>query len=227
MGSFGVNYSNPIAASVSNSTWSNWVVYQTQVRQQKSQAGATSGGSSNPTATSAPAPALGALSFRPSGTRLTTNKLAEMIGHTPQEKTQVATLLTVIFDEFDKQGVRYGKPNDLCLAIGFFLGQNATIYHGEPDPKDEQFVELSDTVNYALGNNAGLRNLSNQQKQELYETLVGFTGLTYAGYQDALKRNDQPNIQECRRLAGINLKAITHIDPDKINFTAQGLSIKP
>ncbi len=227
MGSFGINYNNPIAASVSNSTWSNWIVYQTQVRQQKGQAAATGSAAPAPTSATTPAPPQAALGFHPTGTRLTTNKLADMIGHSPQEKTQVATLLTVIFDEFDKQAVRYGKQNDLSLAIGYFLGQNTTIYHGQPDPKDEEFVELSETVNYAFGNNAELRNLTNQQKQELYEMLVGFAGLTYASYQDALKRNDQANIQGCRRLAGINLKSITHVDPAKINFTAQGLSIKP
>ena len=93
-GSFGINYNNPIAASVSSSAWSNWIVYQTQVPQQKGQAPATGSRSLTPTATSALAPAPGALSFRPSGTHFTTNKLAEMTGHRPQEKTQVATLLT-------------------------------------------------------------------------------------------------------------------------------------
>jgi len=226
--SWGIPWNNPISATLSTSVWNNWTVYQLQQRKAKEQAGSSAAAAPAESAASAGSSVVGSpLSFRPSGTRLTTNKLADMIGHTPEEKAQVANLLTIIFSEFDKQAIRYERPNDLALAISFFLGQNAAIFQGKPDPRDEQFVELSDTVNSAFGNNAGLRNLRDQQKQELYEMLVGFTGLTYAAYQDALKRGDQENLRETRRLAGINLKSITHIAPERIDFTAQGLAIKP
>lgn len=226
--SWAIPWNNPVSATLSTNVWNNWTYYQLQQRKAKGQAG----GSTN-TAPATPAENMGSsplgtpLSFRPTGTRLTADRLAVMIGHTPEEKAQVANWLTIIFDEFDKQAIRYKRPNDLALAISYFLGQNAAIFHGEPDPRDEQFVELSDTVSFVFGNDAGLRNLSDQQKQELFEMLVGFTGLTYASYQNALKRADQETLRESRRLAGINLKSITHISPERINFTAQGLTIKP
>ena len=45
MGSFGVPYSNPVSAAVSNSTWSNWIVYQTQQKKIHGSAAAPSSAS--------------------------------------------------------------------------------------------------------------------------------------------------------------------------------------
>ncbi len=223
--SWGIPWNNPVSATLSTNVWNNWTIYQLQQRKAKEEAG---GGAVAPTPSASTTSNTGGtpLIFRPTGTRLSTNKLADLIGHTPDEKAQVASWLTIIFDAFDKQAVRYGRPNDLALALSYFLGENATIFRGKPDPRDEQFVELSDTLNSAFGNNSGLRNLRDSQKQELYEMLVGFAGLTYAIYQDALKRGDKENLREAQRLAGINLKSLTHIAPERIDFTIQGLAIK-
>ena len=57
--------------------------------------------------------------------------------------------------------------------------------------------------------------------------LVSYTGLVYLTYQDAKRRGDVENVKAMRQLAGLNLKAITHIDPERIDFTEQGLTITP
>jgi hypothetical protein len=44
---------------------------------------------------------------------------------------------------------------------------------------------------------------------------------------DAKKRGDLETAKSMQQLAGLNLKAITHINPERINFTDQGLTIKP
>ncbi|MBZ5531220.1 MAG: hypothetical protein LAO20_07300 [Acidobacteriia bacterium] len=228
-GSFGINYTNPVAASISNSTWSNWVVYQAQ---QKKAQGAQGSGAAASSSASAPSQRSiqtteAALRFHPTGTRLLAPKLVDTLGKTQQQKDQVSAILTTLFQEFDKQAVKLGKPNDLAFALSYFLAQNATVYRGKPDPKDEQFVQLRETIVFAMAQNQSFAKMTDRQKQEMHEMLVSYTGLVYLTYQDAKKRGDAENAKAMRELAGLNLKAITHIDPARINFTEQGFTIKP
>ncbi|MGZ4873365.1 MAG: DUF6683 family protein [Candidatus Angelobacter sp.] len=235
MGSFGVPYNNPVSASISNSVWSNWIVYQTQ---QKKAQGSAAGAST--VSTAAPAPSAresqaaqkrakaveAALQFHPTGTRLLAPKLVDELGKTQAQKDQVSAILTVLFQEFDKQAVKLGKPNDLAFALSYFMAQNATVYRGKPDPKDEQFLELRETIVTAMGQNEAFAKMTDRQKQEMHEMLVSYTGLVYLTYQDAKKRGDLETAKTMRELAGLNLKAITHIEPERIDFTAEGLTIR-
>jgi len=239
MGSFGINYSNPVAASISNSTWSNWVVYQTQQRKAQGAQGSSAG--ADTASSAAPAPSAresqaaqrraraveASLKFQPTGTRLLEPSLVEQLGKTPEQKQQVTAILNLLFQEFDKQATKLGKPNDLAFALSYFLAQNATVFRGKPDPKDEQFLELRETILYAMGQNAAFAKMTDRQKQEMHEMLVSYTGLVYLTYMDAKKRGDLETAKSMQQLAGLNLKAITHINPERINFTDQGLTIKP
>jgi hypothetical protein len=58
----------------------------------------------------------------------------------------------------------------------------------------------------------------------MYETLVLYTGLALASYEEG-KGGNAESLKIARQLAGMNLRAVTGIPPDKINFTDQGLSI--
>lgn len=222
-GSFGVNYSNPVSASISNSVWTNWVVYQTQANQAKR--ATTHDAKTTPAAPLAIDEA--ALRFRPTAEPLLTGKLADSLGHTVDEKQAIATLLKGIYQGFDEQARKLGKPNDLALALSFFLAENTAIFRGLPDPRDEQFLDLRQVILTALAQTGGLGNFTDQQKQELYEVLVGYTGLAYAGYSDARRRGDRQHELEFQKVAGGNLTAITHLPPQRFDFSTDGLTIRP
>ncbi len=236
MGAFGVPFNNPVSATLSTSAWNNWTVYQLQQKKAAASGSSTagrssqssSGSSSNPSSTRPKTQAVEeSLRFRPTGTRLLAPRLVDELGKTPAQKEQVSAILNLLFQEFDKQAVKLGKPNDLAFALSYFLAQNATVFRGKPDPKDEQFVELRETVVAVMGQSDGFAKMTDRQKQELHEMLVSYTGLVYLTYQDANRRGDVENVKAMRELAGLNLKAITHIDPERINFTEQGLTIAP
>ncbi len=217
-----------MSASLSTSVWNNWTIYQLQQRQ----AQGASGPASAPSASQPATPGgttfdESSLRFHATGTRLLLHALANKIGQTPAQQEQMVAVLNALFQEFDKQAARLGMPNDLAFDLSYFLAQNATVFHGGADPKDAQFLDLRATVLAAVGQSGGLGNLTDQQKQEFHEMLVAFTGLVYLGYQDAMKRGDREGVQSYRRLAGLNLKAITHIEPERINITDQGLTIRP
>ena len=160
--------------------------------------------------------------FRPTGTQLKTREIANLID---AGNPQVFKLLTALLEEFDKGARAAGRPNDLALALSFFLATNASIYHDGGQPADPPMVELRDTIAEALVEANALSSMSDRKKQEMYETLVLFTGFTLATYEDGKQSGNAETVKTSRQLAGQNLLAVIGISPDKINFTNQGLSI--
>ena len=77
--------------------------------------------------------------FRPTGTQLKTREIADLID---AGNPQVLKLLTALLEEFDKGARAAGHPNDLALAMSFFLATNASIYHdaGEPTVGSGRFL---------------------------------------------------------------------------------------
>jgi hypothetical protein len=161
--------------------------------------------------------------FRPTGTQLKTREIANVID---AGNPEVFKLLTALLEEFDKGARAAGHPNDLALALSFFLATNASIYHGGGQPADPPMVELRDTIAEALAEGNALNGITDRKKQEMYEALVLFTGFTLATYEEGRQRGDAETIKISRQLAGQNLLAVIGISPDKIKFTDQGLSIE-
>src|SRR5207344_3470399 len=110
-------------------------------------------------------------------------------------------------------------------ALSFFFATNASVYHDAGVPADPKMMELRDTIAAALVEGNALSNVSDRQKQEIYETLVLFTGFALAVYQEG-KGGNAESLKIGQQLAGQNLLAVTGISPDKISFTDQGLSIE-
>jgi len=160
--------------------------------------------------------------FRSTGTQLKTREIANLIA---AGNPQVLNLLTALLEEFDKGASEAGHPNDLALALSFFLATNASIYHDAGQPSDPQMIELRNAIAGALVEGKALNGVTDRQKQEMYETLVIFTGFTLATYQEGKQGGNAETVKVSRQLAGQNLSAVTGISPDKIAFTDQGLSI--
>src|SRR6266568_1099676 len=160
--------------------------------------------------------------FRPTGTQLKTREIANLID---AGNPQVLTILTAILNEYEKGARAAGHPNDLALALSFFFATNASVYHDAGIPADPRVMELRDTIAEALVDGNAFSSVSDRQKQEMYETLVLFTGFALAVYQEG-KGGNAESLKISQQLAAQNLLAVTGISPDKINFTDQGLSIE-
>ena len=103
---------------------------------------------------------------------------------------------------------------------------NASIYHDRAQPTDQEMMELRETIAEALVEGNGLAGVTDRQKQEMYETLVLFTGFALGAYQEGKQSGNDASVNAGRQLAGQNLLAVSGISPDKINFTNHGLSIE-
>jgi hypothetical protein len=162
--------------------------------------------------------------FRPTGTQLKTREIANVID---AGNPQLFTLLTTLLEEFDKGAKAAGHPNELALAMSFFLATNASIYHDAGEPSDPQMVELRNTIAEALVEGNALSSMSDRKKQEMYEALVLFTGLAFTTYHVGKQSGNAETVKASQQLAGQNLLAVMGISPDKITFTDQaGLNIE-
>ena len=161
--------------------------------------------------------------FRSTGTQLKTREIANTID---AGNAQVFTILSAILTEYEKGARAAGHPNDLALALSFFFATNASIYHDAGAPADPPMMELRDAIAEALVEGRALNGVTDQKKQEMYETLVIFTGFALATYQEGKQSSNAETVKISQQLAGQDLLALTGISPDKISFTNQGLSIE-
>lgn len=211
--SLGGNWNNPTSASITN------IIMDRYARRRLEKNLAAKHPASGATAAKLNDASL---HFRPTGTELKTREIANLIN---ADNPQVLTILTTILQEYEKAARAAGKPNDLALALSFFFSTNASVYHDAGIPADPQVMELRDTIAEALIEGNALGSVNDRQKQEMYETLVLFTGFALAVYQEG-KGGNAESLKISQQLAGQNLMAITGLSPEKINFTAQGLSIE-
>ena len=217
--SLGGNWNNPTSATITNIIMDRYA----RRRLEKNLAAKHSGtGATASTPSSVPKLNDASLQFRSTGTQLKTREIANLIDAGNQ---QVLTIMTTILQEYEKGARAAGKPNDLALALSFFFATNASVYHDAGIPADPQMMELRDTIAEALVEGNALGSVSDRQKQEMYETLVLFTGFALAVYQEG-KGGNAESLKISQQLAGQNLLAVVGISPDKINFTDQGLSIE-
>ena len=133
--------------------------------------------------------------FRSTGTQLKTREIANLID---PGNPQVLAIMTTLLQEYEKGARAAGKPNDLALALSFFFATNASVYHDAGQPTDPQMLELRDTIAEALVEGNAMKGVTDRQKQEMYETLVLFTGFALAAYQEgkqggnSRKRENRP-----------------------------------
>ena len=210
--SLGGNWNNPTSATITNIIMDRYA----RRRLEKNLAAKHS--------STAPAAKLNdaAVHFRSTGTQLKTREIANLID---AGNPQVLTIMTTILEEYEKAARAEGKPNDLALALSFFFATNASVYHDAGIPADPRVMELRDTIAEALVEGNAFSSVGDHQKQEMYETLVLFTGFALAVYQEG-KGGNAESLKISQQLAGQNLLAVTGISPEKINFTDQGLSIE-
>src|SRR3984893_10284961 len=221
----GGNWNNPASATITNIIMDRYA----RRRLEKNLAARRSGAASTARTSSSNSAAAAAklndasLHFRSTGTQLKTREIANLIG---AENPQLLTIMTTILQEFDNGARAAGRPNDLALALSLFFAANASVYHDAGQPTDPQMVELRDTIAEALVEGNALNGVTDRKKQEMYDTLVLFTGFALAAYQEGKQGGNADTVKVSQQLAGQNLQSVTGISPDKITFTDQGLSIE-
>lgn len=226
----GGNWNNPTSASIGNIINDRlWNRMRAKARARKNGAGPPE--KSEPTEAAGGRAAVStkpvneeSAKFRSTGTQLKTRAIAEeLVGTgTPEEKNQMVQLLGGYLTEYEKAARAAGKPNDLALAITAALVFNSSIYNGTPEPAEARIMEIRDALAELMSEGGTTANLGDRQKQELYETMVIFTMLAKAGYEEARKNGDDKSLEIYRQLAGQILRSVSGMAPEQINLSGDG-----
>jgi hypothetical protein len=224
--SMGGGFNNPISAQMSTMLW-NRIFYPKASGISSKSAPSSSTGTSAPRTQAAPSKTANesALRFRPIGTHISTRKLADLLGNTPAEREQYLKLMNAVLDGFDQKVKPAGLQNDIAIALSYFLAENARIYHGAPELSDQQYVDIRNVIAEALVTLDALGSITDRSKQEFYEGLVAYTGITQFGYEQSKQAGNDEMAKLYQKVAGQNLQTVTRMSPDEINVDPSGLSV--
>ena len=116
-----------------------------------------------------------------------------------------------IFKEYETAAAAKGLPNDWALAFVSFVGLNMDVYNGiteKPIIPFEQNVGVRDVVAEYATDHGTFNNVTDRKKQELYEFLVMFGGLTYHMCEKAGREKNAEELKNCKVAAAANLKIV-------------------
>jgi hypothetical protein len=152
-----------------------------------------------------------AVQFKSTGTRLTLQTYLDAVQVTPEEKKELKELVLKIFNDYESTSVVKSYPNDWALAYVSYVGMLTHIYNGKKEKFTlpfEQNIGLRDVVAEHATDNELFKNVTDQQKQELYELMIMLAGLSYHYYEKACVDNNVEEIENCKVAAGQYLKMI-------------------
>ena len=208
--SLGSPWSNPISATMSTMIWNKineMTMYGTANRRNSGTSRRTTNTPQKPEVV--PAYRLyPPVRFKSTGTRLKLQEMVDAFGGTPQEKAETKTLLAGILDKYDAAAAAKGYPNDLALAVVSYIGLNSHVYNQRSEETIlpfEQNIGLRDTFAESAVDNGIFKDLTDRQKQEMYEGLVMMGGVTYHFYEEAKKKNNVEELKTCKLVAEKNL----------------------
>ncbi len=151
-----------------------------------------------------------AVQFKPTGTRLMLQELADTFGKTPQDRADWKELISETLNKYEAAARAKGYPNDLALAYISYVELNKLVYHGvteEPIIPFEQNIGLRDVVAELATDHGTFSKYTDRDKQILYELFVVYGAVTYQLYEKALKENKTEEIRNAKLLAGQNLES--------------------
>lgn len=152
-----------------------------------------------------------AVQFKSTGTRLTLQEYLDSVNISSPDKAELKELILDIFKKYETAAVAKGYPNDWALAFVSYIGINSRIYNGITEESIipfEQNVGLRDVVAESATDKGVFNNVTDRQKQELYELLILNAGLTRYFYEKALKTNNPEELRDIKLTAARNLKIV-------------------
>ncbi len=155
----------------------------------------------------------------------TFDKLAETVGTTPAEKELLSQIFAATKTAFEQEVATKGRPNNISAAFTFFIGTMAMVYHDDPEPSEEALDTLWDGLDEVLAELPEMAQMSDRDKQEMYDTLIAFSGLVLAGHMNGKETNDAETQEAYRLLAGTLIQTVLQISPDYVRFGRDGLNI--
>ena len=163
--------------------------------------------------------------FKPDPNTDSMAKIADELGSNPTERQQLRQLFAATKEAFEKEVAAKGRSNNLPAAFTFFIASTVTVYRDDPEPTDQAIDKLWDGLSGALTESPEMANLSDSEKQQLYDMLVAFSGFVLAGYMEAKSSGDTETLKIFQTLSGELVRTVLKTDPTSLRFSKDGLDI--
>lgn len=163
--------------------------------------------------------------FKPDPRADTMAKIADELGTNANERQQLLQLFNATKTAFEKEVAANGRSNNLPAAFTFFIASTVTVYRDDPEPSDQATDKLWDGMSGALSEMPELSNLSNAEKQQLYDMLIAFSGFVLAGYMESKTSGDAQTLKVFQTLSGELIRTVLKTDPARLRFSKDGLDI--
>lgn len=163
--------------------------------------------------------------FRPDPTIEPGRNIADTLGETPEEKALLKKIVAGTKTAFESQAAAKNWKNNIAGAFTFFLVATSTIYHESEEPGDETLDVVYQAINESLDEIPEFEQMPNRDKQELYNTLIGFAAIPLATYAEGKQNGDAETVKTARQLAGELIKMIMKVEPEKVRFDQGALKI--
>ena len=198
-------------------------------------------------------PAASPTAFQPSSRSLLPAVLAARTGGNSAQQQEAARFFESLLDLYRKTAEHDGFPaNDVAYAMEYFVVNGYMTYHDlhdvpyEKDPRVKRGKDSFDRITiinekktlkptllqeravYAqiqqsLAENAQVRQMSDQNKQELTELLAIMFGVTYSAYLKGVNNEDDRLIEQAHRSAQSSLERLIGAPIDRIKIDESGL----
>lgn len=216
------NYYNPFSRRLSGSLRQSVARRSSQPSTANSR---SSSRSSNP-ARSATSPARGGTTFQPVASMLLPAQLARESGSTPVEQQKALKFFSTILNTYKDLARQKGAPlYDMSRAASFMLIASYRVSTGQQLPQN-QMEALREQMREFYATDAEYQQLSNRQKQEIYESYVILGMYLNAVYDGASTAGDQRAMNDMRDIARKQLQETFDVSADQLNFTDNGITIR-
>lgn len=156
--------------------------------------------------------------FKPQAKSTAFKQLGDALGSTPEEKQGITAIAAATKDAFEAQPETKAWRNNVAGALAFFLIGNLTVATGAEEPSNEASQALFTAINQTLDASPEFARTSAKDKQQLYEVLIGFTGVPLAVYTDAKERNDAKQLKDAQELARRLIELVLKVDASKVKL---------
>jgi hypothetical protein len=235
-GANSTRWNNPMSASLNRMLNRNILSQSIRRRQATGSARATSGNNAprtNNTRTTTngtvkrdnSTPANGsATAFRPVAASIYPQQLAREAATNEAERKEMEAVFAMCLRNYEANMRRQGQPvKDVARAVSYFIGVNYNVLHGGGTVTPAQGVALRAGITDALGEDESFRRLSDQEKQQIYETMAVLAEFVALNISVADERGNKELAEATRSMARDNLEKLLGTSAASIRITDRGI----
>lgn len=153
-------------------------------------------------------------------------RIAAVFVSTPgEQRDDMTKLFEGLLKFYNTRSKQQGAPaNDLARTLSYTIALNYA-YAREQEVSNAGMTAMRAKLRNALLASPDFRKMSEQQKQEMHETLVILSHFVAVGYDQSKEKGDKDSMAAFKKLANFNLQTLLKVDPSRIRLEKDGLVI--